>query len=173
MSQNIIIIGFSRPKRMLLPVLSWIIRLVEGTPYSHCYIKWWSTSFDRWIVYQASGLAVNFVGNTRFAEHSLIIKEFQLPVSEKEFENLLGWAIDMSGTSYGFLHLVGIGVVKFASLFGKKIANPFSGEQQVCAKLIGLALRDVLKQGIDIDLASAGVKDVYSIVESLPQSIPI
>lgn len=49
-------IGFSR-HRGFAP-LSWAIMAVERTNFSHVYIKFYSASMGRWLVYEATGKGV-------------------------------------------------------------------------------------------------------------------
>ena len=46
-------IGFSRRKKFA--ILSELIRLVEGTDFSHTFVSWKCTNIDRRKVYEAVG----------------------------------------------------------------------------------------------------------------------
>lgn len=57
-----ITIGFSKSKKFL-PIGSWLIRAYMGTPYSHVYLKFYSQSLNRTLIYEAVGGGVRFIGS--------------------------------------------------------------------------------------------------------------
>src|SRR5690349_251313 len=101
-----IAIGFSRPKKF--NILSWLIMKVQRTEYSHVYVRFHSDSLDRDLIYQASGLQVNFVGGTLFKDHHLTVKEFSLSVTDETYKNTLQFAVDKAGMPYSIKQLFGI-----------------------------------------------------------------
>ena len=105
-----IIIGFSRPKGWFEP-FSWLIRLVTWSNISHAYIKYYNSYAQRWEVYQASGLKVNFIGNLLFNTNEIIVKEFQVPISTITKLKTIQFAIDNCGKSYAISQIVGMGFV--------------------------------------------------------------
>jgi hypothetical protein len=98
-----IVVGFSRPKKWNL--LSWLIMKIQRTNYSHVYVKFYSNSLERELIYQASGLQVNFVGSILFYNHHLAVKEFELDVSDESHINALRFAVDKAGTPYSIKSL--------------------------------------------------------------------
>jgi hypothetical protein len=161
-------IGFSRPRGGFQP-FSWLIRLVDKTPYSHTYICFHSDMYDRDLVYQASSLQVNFEGWALFNSTDLTVKEFILPVSPSTKTKIIQFAIDRAGIPYGWKEILGIGIVKFVALFGKRIANPFkSGDTTyICSKLVSEILIDYLGDNIRGDLESLTPKDVYKYLSTI------
>lgn len=143
-----LIVGFSKPVKKFVPY-SWAIRLVDGAEYSHTYIKVHSAKYDRDIVYQASRLAVNFMGTAKFAEEAIAVKEYSLEVSDEALKKVMQFAIDHAGDPYDLMSAMGLGVSKIAGLFGKKINNPFGDKQNAyfCSELVGAILEDL---GIDV-----------------------
>ena len=58
-----ITIGFSRPKNKVFPIGSWLIRLYMRSAYSHTYVRFYSESINRTLVYEAVGHGgIRFVG---------------------------------------------------------------------------------------------------------------
>jgi len=163
-----LIIGFSRPNRW--KPFAKIIQAVESTPYSHVYVKWYSPSSDRWIIYQASGSAINFEGTKHFLLHAIPIEEYSLEISDESKRKLIQYAIDNCGVAYGIKQVLGIGIVKLAAIFGIKIKNPFSdgADTQVCAELLGRILEDVLGDNLNLDLDLAGPKALNEVVQNIP-----
>lgn len=158
-----VVVGFSRPRKGFQP-FSWLIRLVDGTPYSHVYICFHSDAYDRDLVYQASSLQVNFEGWLHFNSTDLTVKQFALPISDETKKRIIQFAIDKAGTPYGIKEIVGIGLVKLASVFGEKIKNPFrSGDSTyICSELVSEILEEYLGADITKDLDSMTPKDVYN-----------
>jgi len=143
-----ITIGFSSHEYNLL---SWAIRTVENTPYSHVYIKVHSDSLDRDIIYQASGLAVNFVGTKIFEEKAIIIKEFELDVSDETYLTVIRFAIDQAGKPYGLLDLLGFLYMKAGRAMGFNTHNPIrDGEQSyVCSELVATIIAEFIDKNVE------------------------
>jgi len=148
-----------------------LIRMFEGNvPYSHVFIKFHSDTFERDIIYQASGLQVNFIGAILFATKVKIIKEFKLEVNDQAYKRIMQFAIDNAGTPYGYKQLLGMGIVRIAKLFNKTIKNPFSDGKAtyVCSELAGTVLQSfIIKHDIPLNLETSGPKDLYKFLEKL------
>lgn len=139
-----IYVGFSKPKKWFVPY-SWLIKWVDKTPYSHVYIKFYSSTADEWIIYQASHASVNFFNEKYFVESNDVIDEFPFKLEETDWHNALKFAIQHVGAPYGVKQVLGIGL---GILFGK---NPFKDGSQsyVCSELIQCMID--LPTGIDPD----------------------
>jgi hypothetical protein len=163
---NQIIVGFSRPKAWLEP-FSWLIRLVCWAPYSHTYIRFYSATYDRWLIYQASGLKVNFIGQTMFNQLEDVCDEFTVPVCSKTITNTVKRAIDNCGSPYGISQIVGLGWVLFMKIFGKNVKNPFySGSSYFCSELVTDILTEIKSVDDEMDPSTATPKDVYDFLIS-------
>lgn len=159
-------IGFSRPKKFKL--LSWLIRKVEDTDYSHVYIKFYSIALDRWLYYEAGGLMVRFCGKETFSDRNLVISEFKIDLDGDVYNKTIAWCIDNCGKPYGIIQLAGMGWVYFVkSITGKDKRNPFRDgkSSQVCSEMVGYALKENGIIDIEEDLDLAGPKKIYNIVE--------
>lgn len=163
-----IIVGFSRPRKFFAP-FSWLIRLIDWTPYSHTYIKFYSQKYDCWLVYQASGLFVNFFGPSAFAREALVIEEFDLEIDDATMISVVKFAIQTAGVPYGVTEIVGIGWVKFMAFFGKKIRNPFRNGKFtfICSELVAEILVQHLGVQIQEDVETMTPKDVYNYVSHI------
>lgn len=120
-----IVIGFSRPKAWFEP-FSWLIRLITWSPFSHAYIRYYNSYADRWTVFQASGLKVNFIGNKMFDSIEFVYVEFEIPISENTKRTTVQFAIDKCGSPYGLGQVFGDLWVLFMRAFGKKVKNPLA-----------------------------------------------
>jgi len=160
-------IGFSRPTSWFAP-FSWIIRLVQWTPYSHVYVSFYSSKYERRLVYQASSLFVNFFGPKTFVKKELVVREFSLSISDETYKKFMQFAIDEAGDPYDILSIIGIGVVLLMGLFGKKISNPFGKRAGTffCSKLVGDILIEIIGAHIAGDINTMLPKDIYNYLDS-------
>lgn len=165
-------IGFSRPRSKFL-IISWLIRAVERTNYSHVYIRWKSDWLDRDIVYEASGTMVHFLEGKRFDKKAECVHLFKVDCSDEARKKIIQFAMDNAGASYGIKQLLGIGIVKLMRIFGKDIKNPFSDGKStwVCSELAGEALKE-LGHKIPICRDNLTPKDIFTILnENVPNKV--
>lgn len=123
-------------------ILSKLIRAVEKTPYSHVYLRFHVPQVDRSVIYEAVGANVRFVGNSVW-NFNRIVEEYEWEVSDQEYKEILQFAIDTSGKHYGILSMLGLGLVRIASYFGKKLINPFSDGNNnfICSELAAVIMK--------------------------------
>lgn len=167
-----ITIGFSKRRKPNL--LSNLISKIEGTEASHAYIKYYSESIDRTLIYQANGHGVFFTGNTQFDSVSVIVKEYEFTISPEQRKKSLQFAIDNSGKSYGFLTIAGFTAVRFVRwAFGKNITNPFAdeGHTYFCTELVAAVLESAGFPHTTYK-DTIGLKDLQDIVELLHEDLP-
>ena len=162
---NSIVIGFSRPKKFSF--FSRLIRLVENTKYSHVYIKFYSITYDRTLVYQASGLAVNFIEENNFNKNDLTINEFQVPLADDSIQ-LIQFCIDKVGTPYAMSQIFGIGLYLLLKLFGINIKNILGANKSklICSELAEIILNNFTNDKINIDPNLVIPKNIYDILSS-------
>lgn len=163
-----IVFGFSRAKSNL-NFGSWIIRKVQGTSYSHTYVKWHDQMTDKWVIYQATGKGgVGYVTEENFARHSIIIKEFACANDPFEFSNAMKYCQNNSGQDYGFFQLVGILYAKTVKWIGGRVDNPFP-QGQVCCETVAVLLMDHF--GVQMDHADMDVIDVKYVHDKLESAV--
>ncbi len=165
-----IVIGFSRPKKKFLPVFSWLIRLIQGTAFSHCYVRWFSETYDEPLVYEASGTQVRFVGSQAWKNHVEVIHEFELDISDVQFKAFVKFCMSTSGMPYSSTQIFGIALVQVAKLIKVKMGNPLKNGKRgwVCSELVGYLLNDIIGVAYDYELDSAGPKEIYELVAKIP-----
>lgn len=154
-----ITIGFSRPKGRLFPVFSWLIRAHQCTPYSHCYLRFYSESLNRTLVYEAVGGGVRFVSLSLWSEKAQEIDSFTLDVKKCNSTRLLQYCVDNAGTGYGWLQNLGLFL---ANVFGWK-ANPWKSGKN-CSE----AIADMLAmEGYTFDKPHdlLGPREIYEALE--------
>jgi hypothetical protein len=154
-----ITVGFSKSKKFL-PIGSWLIRLYEGTPYSHVYLKFYSQSLDRFLIYEAVGVGVRLIGKKEWSLHAEEVVSFDIPVISGNYISLLQHCVDHAGTDYGFLQNIGIPLARLLRLK----SNPFQSGVN-CAeeiyKVLNLSGYTVDKK---IDLVTP--KDIFNAIAS-------
>lgn len=154
-------IGFSRPKNHKFPIGSWLIRLHQRTPYSHCYIRFYSESLNRTLVYEAVGTGgVRFIGYKAWSEHAEELLSFTIKAKKCNYITMLQSFVDEAGASYGCLQNVGIFL---ANVFGWK-NNPWKKGRN-CSEIVGLFLKS---EGYEINkpLDLLTPKDIESILKT-------
>jgi hypothetical protein len=162
-----IIVGFSKPKSW--KPFAWLIMKGYGISYDHVYIKFYSDSYDRDIIYQASSTMVNFMSPQIFIKNNEIIKQFEFNLSEETNIKLIQYCIDNAGTPYGIKEVFGLIWVRINELFGKKILNPFRDGKKtfVCCELAAIILKEFLNIEIKEDLDTINPKELYELIESV------
>lgn len=158
-----LIVGFSRPKSKLA-IGSLLIRLFDRTPYSHVYVRWYSSKYDRDLIYEAKGAGINFTSPIAFKDHVEVVVEYKLQISEEVMTKVVQYAIDNARDKYGYSQLLGIALVKIARKFGWKIKNPLTGGT-ICSELVGSILEQFLQQDIPEDLNIASPKDIEDVIK--------
>ncbi len=160
-----ITIGFSRP-RSKLAIMANVIRLFEGcSAYSHVFISWKSVALQRELIYEARGNGVNFTNSLKFNEHNLITKSFDLKITPEIKTKIVQFCIDNARTDYGYLQILGIGIVRGAALLGITVSNPFKGGN-ICSELAARILV-LIDPSISVDLDNTGPKKIYELVEKM------
>jgi hypothetical protein len=161
-----IIIGFSKPKKW--KIFSWLIMTGYNIPYDHVYIRWYSSKLNRDIVYQASGMTVNFMGQ-QFFDNNDVIEEFCIPITPGNKLAMVQFAMDNAGKPYGIKECFGLAWVRICQLFGKTIKNPFNadGTTYVCSELAGFLIQEYAGIEVDSDIADITPLELYNTLKSI------
>lgn len=155
-------IGFSKPKNKTFPIFSWLIRAIDRTEYSHVYLRWYSTTAQTWVTYEAAGHSVRFLSNKLFEKYVDPVMEFEIDISEECWPKVLRFCLDNSSIPYGVKQIAGIALAK---LFKLK-ENPFkdNDDTMVCSELVGRVLES-LGMKFDKSLDLLDPKDIYKKLE--------
>jgi hypothetical protein len=168
-----IIVGFSTAKKF--NIFSWAIKTMEKTNYSHCYIKFYSESFDCWLIYHASHTSIHFLSEENFLKKANVLEEYQITIPEEIKKKLVKNAIRRAGILYGAFQILGMGITRIFKLwFNKKICNPFAdGEAtQVCSDLLYYELKDAINFK-DFEPEVDGPRKLHIAIEESPLSTKI
>lgn len=158
-------IGFSKPRGKWFPVFSWAIRLYERVPFSHVYLRW-DTQFGVPICYQASGAAINFMGDYAFKRHLEIVEEYEFDVPDKQWAVGMKFCLENVGKDYALMGVLGVPLM---DLF-KLSKNPFSDgeESQYCAELVTRFLAH-LDIDLKLDADRVKLKQVHEFIRQLAE----
>lgn len=158
-------IGFSKPKDKLLPIFSWAIRLYEGTPYSHVYIRW-QTKWNTWLCYHAASLMIHFLGESSFARHITVVEEFEFEVTDEQFDRLMQFCTKYVGEDYALMDVLMIPFWDRLSKSGKVVPSLANGaSKQYCAELVMRALGEMGGKELTQNVDRVKLKQVYNFVK--------
>lgn len=148
-----IYIEFTKPNKKFAP-LSYIIRKVENTTYSHVRIRWTSFSGGE-LIFEAAGTNVRLLGQHAKPKTS-VVKSYQIMAKKEDYKKLIS-LFKYAGVSYGFLQLIGFSLT-YLPFFDK---NPFSDGRytQVCSELVAILL-ELLGYEVGEDLDQAKPKHI-------------
>lgn len=119
-----LIIGFSRaPTKSFSRLICWVTK----SQVSHSFIL--LEYADEQLIYQASGLAVNYENHDTFMSIEVPIEFYQFELTEAQRVKNELFRINTVGKPYSWRELIGYLWVLLARKFGKRVKNPLSGGQ--------------------------------------------
>ena len=151
-------IQFTRPQGGFKP-LSSLIRVIQGTPYSHVRLHWVNSSGVP-LVYEASRSSVSFQGPLAQKNHPVdILDDYSFELDRQQYRKLVEVCMTYAGIDYGKLQLVGIGIRDLLNLED----NPFAdgNNSLICSELVGRVLLEVLHMDICDDFDTIGPKELH------------
>ena len=127
-----IIVGFSTHKG----AFSWLIRTATSSSISHTYIRLPVCEYNTSMIFQASGLLVNYCSDDVFSKKNQVIEEYDITLSDEQAAIGEEFRIRESGKPYAIKQIFGFIYVLGMRKFNKKVANPFSDGKQsyVCVE---------------------------------------
>jgi hypothetical protein len=154
-------VGFSKA-RSKWKFFSTLIRWIEGTTFSHVFIRWNSQYLERDVIYQASGSAVNFQEGKRFDSINETVYKFDILLSDSTRKKVVQFAMDQAGSPYSLKQLLGLLIAKVSKLLGFKPLNPLKDGRSsyICCELVAEILAE-LGHKMPQDLDDITPKDVF------------
>lgn len=136
-----IIIGFSYHRGSLL---SGAIKIIEGSQYSHVYIRKQSKYGE--YVYQASGLQVNFMNIDIFLEENVIVEEYEFELDDNKKEKILSFFIKYAGAKYATASLFKLLVMIAGQRIGLDIKFQGDGSKTfICSELGAFFCEEIIE----------------------------
>lgn len=155
-----ITIGFSSPKKTKL--FSSLIKLFQGTKYSHIFIRKYSSFLNTEYVYQASGLSVNFINSKSFDEINDTLHAYQIDLTDKQHREFMHFAMTNAGKPYGIKQILGIVLSKFGI---KSTKFNDGSDSYICSELVAKVLMDHKDLKLDKPVDMVTPKDLFEIME--------
>jgi hypothetical protein len=163
----LIVVGFSKPKTW--KPFAWLIQTAYGTSYDHVYVKLPCLEFNKDIIYQASGMKVNFMGVDVFKSENVILDQFDVDVLPENRIKMIQFAIDNAGKPYSLKEIFGFFIVRAAFWCGKNISNPFRDgtNAYVCSELVSYLLQEFDSEELPKNYQDMTPRDVYEFLDSV------
>jgi len=145
---------------------------IQGTKYSHVYLKYKADWADRDVYFQASHTSVNFMNSVHFLGEEIVIQEFEFQVSDEKFSRMQNFCLDNSAKPYGILCIFGFAYKIVLNRLGFKVHNPIRNAAQtpVCSQLIAELLVD-LDVPLSMDIEDITPLDLFPIIKALPTDL--
>lgn len=153
-----IFVGLSTPNKKLVPI-SWAIRWIEKTDFSHAFVSWYSEKFECEMIYEASPRGVNFVSGPNHKVN--VVKKFEIQTSEENFNKLIAWCIKNSGRKYGYKDIL----FRLFKKIGLVRRIEPSEETQVCVEVVGRLLNELQFLDNEVDFELLGLKELEAMLE--------
>lgn len=116
-----LIIGFSDGGN----TLSALIKFTTKSKVSHVFVM--LVEDDETVIYQASGLTVNYENYKHFLTHEKIIELYSLDLTDEDYEKLNKFRLQNVGLPYAGRELIGfLWVLAARQVLGEKVKNPLS-----------------------------------------------
>jgi hypothetical protein len=147
---------------------SYVIRLVDGAPFSHVCIRW-DTAYGIPITYEAKGTGINFTGEETFKHHAVIVEQREIELNDAQFGDFMKYCLTHSGIKYGYMQNLGIGIAKLLKLN----RNPFRSDENriVCSELIARILQCACGAKFTKDLDLVTPKDIRDFLDENHKSL--
>lgn len=115
-----LVVGFSDGGNLF----SKLIKLVTKSDVSHVFILF--DIYEQAVIFQASGLVVNYESYEHFLKHEKIVEMYSMEVTAEQWEQARRDQISKLGVPYSVSNIIGLVWVLLCRLFGKNVKNPFS-----------------------------------------------
>lgn len=157
-----IYIGFST---RIGNLLSKTIQIVEGSEYSHVYIRRISKYGE--YIYQASGMQVNFMNAELFRQHNVIVEEYEFELPDIKREKILSFFIKYCGINYGLKMLFKILAIIVCKRVGYDLKLSGDGTQSfICSELGALFCEEILEIEIPENIDFITPKSLNPIIKA-------
>lgn len=123
--------------KMSFPIFSWLVKLFQGTDYSHFAIKYGDWVLDSTI----SGTV--WTSLSEFRKKYKLVKKWKFEIIRGKQNNVFEWSAKYSAKPYSLLQNLGVGL----KWIGLLKTNPFGNNESHlnCSELVALWVRDYLK----------------------------
>ena len=157
MEPRTIRIALTKPKNHTFPIVSWLIRFVEGTEFSHVLPYWHVKSLERDLYYEAVGSGVNFLSWKLVPEKYEMVEIYEFQATD--LKKVAQFCHDNAQRKYSKKQIAGLALMRAAKLFGFKIANPFKDGDysQICVETGAIILESAGAIDVPDDIEDYGL----------------
>lgn len=162
-----IYIGFSKPSKF--SAFASLIEAVECRGYDHVYVRIQEPISNRWMIFQASGLAVNLISAQNFLSSKISLKEYEIDYTDVQYKAIWDFINTSLGLPYSLLEDFGILLMKVFNLkkqpFNKGMSAWFCSAlgAQVC-KILSIDIPEKIQSidpsALDTILSNRGLPSV-------------
>ena len=133
-----VIVGFSSHPSLF----SRAIKFVTNSKVSHVYIRIPIPEYNENMVFQASGLAVNYCNYNLFIKSNTVHEEYEIEIDDETAALGEMMRIIEAGKPYSMKEILGLAWVLAMRGLGVRISNPFRDGSQsfICVELAMLSL---------------------------------
>jgi len=143
-----IYIGFSKPSEF--SAFASLIEFVESRGYDHVYVRVQEPISNRWMIFQASGLAVNLISAQNFIHTKVSLKEYEIECTDAQYKAVWDFINTSLGLPYSLIEDLGILLMKIFRLKNQPFNKGMSA--WFCSKL-GAQICEILGIVIPEDVA--------------------
>lgn len=136
-----LIIGFSY--HVGFNPFSTLIRIVTAgvnwkKVVSHVYLRIPVPEYNQNVIFQASGLQVNYENYSQFLSHSRVVEEYSIEISDEQAQAIERFRVTEVGKPYSVKEVVGYGWILLMRKFGFDVKNPWyqGNSAYVCENII-------------------------------------
>ena len=145
--------------------VSWLIRIIQKTSYSHVRFQWLGTGGAIPIIYEASGSYLHFIGPIAAKQKPVkIIRSYPLELAGEQYKKWVQFCVTNAGVQYGLVQMLGMA---WADAMGLK-QNPLADgrKTQVCSEVAYYFFKDVMEWSVgELDPDRTGPKQINKYLE--------
>jgi hypothetical protein len=120
-----ITIGFSK-RNKFTSISDWFINLHKNAPYNCMYVKFYSESLNRTLVYEAVDKGVRFVGNKVWEDYANEISSYTISIKKCNQIRLLQFCADNAGINCTYRERLGFFIMSVFKLNKKTTSINFN-----------------------------------------------
>jgi hypothetical protein len=156
-------------------LLSFFIRLLLGTPYSHVSLRIDNKWLGRVIYFESRGLVTHFTSEKDFLAKESIINRFDIYCTEQNTKEFLDFCFDNLNVGYAIFDLITIPIIMLLNKCGIKINSiiTYGKTKEICSKVVALALNSVAGCVIKSNTDDCTPYDVYNFLSQWPPAIKV
>jgi hypothetical protein len=110
MNKKTITVEFVDRKNHPFPIVGWLIKLIEGTPFSHVAIRV-DAGNNREFVYHSTIAGVNFMSKKLYRQNYEVIRRYTFDMTKEQQKKLVTWFLDHAGEKYPVKEIIGVMIV--------------------------------------------------------------